>query len=348
MSSPPSLAEIEAHLDHLTKPPGSLGRLERLAARLCHILGTLQPETRPRRLCLFAGDHGVAAAGVTEWPSEVTGLMIANIVGGGAASSALAASSKTELEVIDVGSLSEPLAEVPGYLCRKVRSGTRDLTKDPALTIDEWRQAAGVGRERARSAADAGCRVVAAGEMGIGNTTPSACLAMLLADVPLEGAVGRGAGAGDETFARKQRIVRDAVERARRPLATRADNVDLETAIAAVGGLEIAAMAGFFTEAHRLGLAVVLDGVIATAAALAAERLVPGVRASLIAAHRGVEPAHGAMLDVLELEPMLDWELRLGEGTGALLLMPLLDAAAAMVREMATFGDLELAGPGTD
>ncbi|MEO1367361.1 MAG: nicotinate-nucleotide--dimethylbenzimidazole phosphoribosyltransferase, partial [Acidobacteriota bacterium] len=155
-------------------------------------------------------------------------------------------------------------------------------------------------------------------------------------------AVGRGAGAGDETFARKQRVVRDAVERARGPLARGGDSVDWEIAIASVGGLEIGAMAGFFIEAHRLGLAAVVDGVIATAAALAAERLCPGVRASLIAAHRGVEPAHGALLDVLELEPMLDWELRLGEGTGALLLMPLLDAAAAMVRDMATFDDLDI------
>ncbi|MEM8997224.1 MAG: nicotinate-nucleotide--dimethylbenzimidazole phosphoribosyltransferase, partial [Acidobacteriota bacterium] len=139
MSHPPSLPEIEAYLDRLTKPPGSLGRLERLAARLCHILGTLRPETRPRRLCHFAGDHGVATAGVTAWPQAVTGSMIANIVAGGAASSALAAAFETDLEVVDVGAVSDPLAPVDGYLCRKVRAGTRDLSKGPALEIDEWR-----------------------------------------------------------------------------------------------------------------------------------------------------------------------------------------------------------------
>ena len=342
-SERPSLEEIRAHLDNLTKPPGSLGRLERLAERLCQVQGTLEPAGGPRRLVLFAADHGVLSEGVSAWPAEVTALMIRNIVGGGAASSVLAAASDTGIEVVDVGSLSPALEpaddDVCHYLCRKVRAGSRNLACEPALEVPEWRAAFEVGAERADAARDAGCRVVAAGEMGIGNTTPASCLAALLVGVPVEEAVGRGAGADDETLERKKQVVCRALERVRPGLES-----DAEAAIAAVGGLEIAAMAGFYATAASAGLTVVLDGFIATAAALAAERLGPGTAKALIAAHRSAEPAHGAMLDALGLEPTLEWDLRLGEGTGALLLMPMLDAAAAMVGRMATFDQLGIGG----
>lgn len=322
--------EIARHLDALTKPPGSLGRLEELAARLCFVQQTLAPKTRPRRLILFAADHGVVAEGVSAWPSEVTGLMIRNILSGGAASSALARATDTELLLVDVGAVSDPLPEQPGYVIAKVRSGTRNLAREPALTVAEFDRAWDVGAAQARNAAADGVRVVAAGEMGIGNTTAAACLAVLLAGVPVERAVGRGAGADDATLARKRAVVE---------LATRAQAAPVEKgAIAAVSGLEIAAIAGFFATASAAGLTVVLDGFIATAAALVAEKLAPGTRANLIAAHRSAEPGHEPMLAALELAPLLDnWQMRLGEGTGALLAMPLLDAAAAMVRDMATF-----------
>lgn len=328
-----TLDEIVRHLDGLTKPPGSLGRLEELAARLCLIQQSLAPKTRPRRLVLFAADHGVVAEGVSAWPSEVTGLMVRNIVSGGAASSVLARSADTDLVLVDVGVACEPLRPQPGYVMARVRPGTRNLARGPALTADEFDQAWEVGAAQARLAAADGMRVVAAGEMGIGNTTAAACLAVLLAGVPVEHAVGRGAGADDATLARKREVV-EAATRHLRP----ADAPATKAAVAAVGGLEVAAMAGFYAAAAAAGLTIVLDGFIATSAALVAEALAPGTRSALIAAHRSAEPGHEPTLTALGLTPFLDtWQLRLGEGTGALLALPLLDAAAAIVRDMATF-----------
>ena len=324
--------EVQAHLNALTKPSGSLGRLEELAARLCLIQGTLEPAAAPRKLVLFAADHGVVAEGVSAWPSEVTALMIQNIYRGGAASSVLARATSTRLELVDVGSEASALEPTDHYLCAKIRPGSRNLAHEPALTREEWQTAVEIGRERARSAVAEGMKVVAAGEMGIGNTTPACCLATLLADLPPESAVGRGAGADDATLRRKKQVVKAAVEVARRELDS-----DPVAAMARVAGYEIVAMAGFYLAACEAGLTVVLDGLIATAAALVAERLAPGTASSLIAAHRSAEPAHGRMLEFLGLRPMLEWDLRLGEGTGALLLMPMLDAAAALVTEMATF-----------
>jgi len=335
-------ADVRRHLDSLTKPPGSLGRLEALAVRLCVAQQTLAPRTQPRRAVLFAADHGVVAEGVTAWPAEVTTLMVRNIVAGGAASSVLARSTGTDLRVVDVGTLGPPLAESAGYACRRVRAGSRNLAREPALSPGEFDQAAAVGREEAAAAARDGAVVVAAGEMGIGNSTPAACLTALLAGVPAGAAVGRGAGADDPTLARKRAVVARAVDAARGRLAA-----DPAAAVAAVAGPEIAAMAGFFQGAAELGLTVVLDGFIATAAALAAERLRPGTAGAMIAAHRSAEPGHAAALAGLGLEPFLDtWDMRLGEATGALLLMPLLDAAAAVVTGMATFASAGIAAGG--
>jgi nicotinate-nucleotide--dimethylbenzimidazole phosphoribosyltransferase len=327
------LDKIAQHLDSLTKPPGSLGRLEELAARLCQVQQSLRPATRPRRLLVFAGDHGVVAEGVTAWPSDVTGLMIKNILSGGAACSVLARTTETELVLVDVGAQSMPLSPQAGYVVAKIRRGTRNLAREPALNAEEFEQAWEVGAAQARQAAAEGMRVVAAGDMGIGNTTPASCLAVLLAGVTVNEAVGRGAGADDATLVRKRAVVEAAVQRIRPN-----SDVDPKAAIAAVNGLEIAAMAGFFATAAKAGLTVVLDGFIATSAALVAEALVPETRQSMIAAHCSAEPGHKKMLATLELTPFLDtWQLRLGEGTGALLLMPLLDAAASVVCDMATF-----------
>jgi nicotinate-nucleotide--dimethylbenzimidazole phosphoribosyltransferase len=335
-------AAVRRHLDRLTKPPGSLGRLEDLAVRLCDIQQTLAPKTQPRRLVLFAADHGVVAEGVTAWPAAVTHQMVQNIVAGGAASSVLARATGTDLRLIDVGTLGPDLGPAQGYACHKVLAGSRNLAAGPALTTSEFERAAEVGREQARAAAADGMRVVAAGEMGIGNSTPASCLTALLAEVPVETVVGRGAGADDATLIRKRSVVAAAVA-SHRP-ALEGDRLgcacreDVLAAIAALGGLEIAAMAGFFMTAADHGLTVVLDGFIATAAALVAERLRPGTAHVMIAAHRSAEPGHGAALGRLGLEPFLDtWGMRLGEGTGALLLLPLLAAAAVIVGDMATF-----------
>ena len=327
------------HLDRLAKPPGSLGRLEDLAARLGAIQGTLMPRTRPRRLVLFAADHGVAVEGVTMWPSAVTGVMIGSILRGGAACSVLAASFDVDLKLVDVGVQADPHPERPGYRVARVGPGTANLAHGPAMTRAEFDQALAIGREEAHKASADGMAVVAAGELGIGNTTAASCLAVVLGGVPLDQAVGRGAGADDATLDRKRQVVARATERVL--TLFKADPIG---AIAAVAGFEIVAMAGFFRAAHRLGLTIVLDGMIATAAALIAETLEPGTAGSMIAAHLSAEPAHAAMLAHLNLDPLLhDWQLRLGEGTGALLALPLLDAAAAVIGGMDTMDDLGIA-----
>lgn len=354
MSSPiVDSAAVRARLDALAKPPGSLGRLEDLAVRLCVAQGRLDPVTRPRRAVLFAGDHGVVASGVSAWPSAVTSAMIDAIRAGRASSSALARATDTDFVLVDVGSLVDrsdvPVEraddpEHPGFRFRDARvgAGTRDLSREPATTVEELRAAFAVGADEARRAHADGVRLVATGEMGIGNTTPATCLAALLTGRDAAALVGPGAGADDATLANKRAIVRGAVERAR-------DVADEERAIAALSGHELNAMAGFLAESSRLGMSALLDGVIATAAALVAERLAPGSRARWIAAHRSTEPAHAALLDALALEPLLDWNLRLGEGSGALLAMPLCDAAAALVRDVATLEELGFgAGPPAD
>ena len=255
-------AAVQAHLDSLCKPPGSLGRLEFVAAELCRIQRTLAPETRPRRAVVFAADHGVIASGVSAWPAAVTALMLDAIRGGGAASAVLAREFSADLHVVDVGTLGGG----------SVRAGSRDLSRGPALTPGEFEAAMTVGAGEADAAAHAGARLVVGGEMGIGNTTPASCVTALLCGRDAGAVVGRGAGADDATLARKIRVVADAVARERPRLGA-----DPLGAVAAVAGLEIAALAGFFTRAAELGLVIVLDGFVATAGLLIAERLTPGV-----------------------------------------------------------------------
>lgn len=329
--------DIQNHLDQLTKPPRSLARLEDLAARLAKMQQTLSPVTKPRRMVLFAGDHGVVNSGVSAWPSDVTALMVANILGGGAASSVLAKQFDAELKLINVGVSGDIPAEANRsdsitYRDAAIRKGSRDLSLEPAMSVEEFERAWQVGVEEALLAANDGIKVLSCGEMGIGNTTPAACLASLLAKVPIEYAVGRGAGADNDVLLQKRRIVETALEKA--------TNLEEKEAIASVSGFEIVAMAGLMAAAARLKLTVILDGYVTTAAALIAERLQPGTAENLIAAHLSAEPGHRLALSHLKLQPFLEWEMRLGEGTGALLLMPLLDAAAAMMTQMATFADL--------
>ncbi len=327
--------QILAHLASLAKPPGSLGRLEELAARLAFIQQTLAPRTKPRRTVLFAADHGVVAEGVSAWPSEVTRLMVQTIANGQAASSVLAASTGTELRLIDVGTIGPLSPEGPVLRNRRVREGTRNLAKEPALTIDEFCEAWAVGEAQTAEAIADGIFIVAAGEMGIGNTTSASGLIALLTGNAAEDVVGPGAGSSQSVIARKLEVVRDAVQKARPFLDS-----EPELATASVCGLEIAAMAGFYRAASVGGLTIVLDGFIATAAALIAERLHPGTARAMIAAHRSAEPGHGFALNHLGLVPILDnWAMRLGEGSGAILLMPMLDAAAAIL-QMATLQDV--------
>jgi nicotinate-nucleotide--dimethylbenzimidazole phosphoribosyltransferase len=344
-------APIRTRLDSLAKPPGSLGRLEQLAERLCRIQRTLVPSVERRRLIVFAADHGVVAEGVSAWPAAVTRLVVRAMVSGQAASSVLARSAGARMRVVDVGMLEGAAIEASRdshieFLCRPVRFGTRNLAREPALTGDEFRAAWGVGVAEARLAARDGDRLVVGGEAGIGNTTSAAILARLLADVPAEFATGRGAGADDMVLARKREVVELAQAHARNKL-----EADPETAIAGVCGLELAALAGCFAETARSGGVVLLDGYLTGAAALVAERLSPGTRDACIASHCSAEPGHPHVLAALGLVPLLDgWEMRLGEGTGALVALPLLDAAVAMITHMATLADLGVVtrSPGED
>ncbi|WP_419815714.1 nicotinate-nucleotide--dimethylbenzimidazole phosphoribosyltransferase [Glacieibacterium sp.] len=322
-----------ARLDALAKPHRSLGRLEMLAARLATIQRRLDPVTRPRRIVLFAADHGVTAQGVSAWPSAVTGLMMATIIAGRATSSALARAHDCDLRLVDVGAVSPPKPPHPDfYVAAPVAPGTADLSLRPAMTAAQFETAWAVGADEARLAA-AGHAVLIAGEMGIGNTTAAACLTALLADIPVDIAVGRGAGADDAMLAVKAGIVAAAVARARM-------EAEAQTAIAAVAGFEIVAMAGFFAAGAAAGATLLLDGYVATAAALIAERLAPGTARSMIAAHLSAEPGHAAALAALGLEPLLDWGMRLGEGTGALVALPMLDSAAALLSDVALLSDL--------
>lgn len=327
---------IGAHLDALAKPRGSLGRLERIAARLALTQQTLSPETRPRSIAIFAGDHGVVESSVSAWPSVVTTAMMRTIASGRASSSALASAAGCDLRLIDVGSMTPLAPPLPDFVmdCR-IASGSADLAFDPAMTIAQFDAAWAVGAAEANATIERGCRVVIAGEMGIGNTTPAACLTMLLANVDASTATGMGAGVDEPTRVHKQRIVAEAVAR-EGPY----DPDNPKRAIAALCGFEIAAMAGYYAAAAKAGVTILLDGYVTTAAALIAERLSPGAVNSMIAAHLSAEPGHRMALVALELEPILEWEMRLGEGTGALTALALLDSAAALLRDVATLAEV--------
>ena len=324
-------AAAAALQDRLTKPRGALGRLESLGTQLAAIAGTCPPPLpRPAAVAVFAADHGVVAQGVTPWPGEVTAQMVLNLAGGGAAINVLARQCGATVTVVDVG-VATPLPDDlgPAVLRRPIRAGTADMTLGPAMSVAECGRALDVGAEVAAALVAGGARALVTGEMGIGNTTAAAALIAALLDRPAAGVTGRGTGVGDAGLAHKVAVVERAV-------ALHHGQGPLET-LAAVGGLEIAALAGFIVAGAAAGVPVVVDGVIADAALLAAERLVPGVAARCIAGHRSTEPGAAAVLDALGLEPVLDLGLRLGEGSGACLALPILEAAARVLNEMATF-----------
>lgn len=324
----------EQHHLRLTKPPGSLGRLEALGAHLAGIAGAVPPPVpRPAVVAVFAGDHGVHAQGVSPWPQEVTAQMVGNFLAGGAAINVLARQAGARVVVVDVGVASD-LPEGPDLLVRKVRAGTADLAAGPAMTIADARRALDVGAETAARLVGGGARCLVTGDMGIANTTPAAALIAALTDHPAAAVTGRGTGIDDRRLQRKTAVVGDAAARARRR-----HGADALAILAEVGGLEHAALAGFVAGAAALQVPVVIDGVIAASALLVASRLVPGVEHRVIAGHRSVEPGASVVLDELRLTPVIDLDLRLGEGTGAALALPLVEAAARLMAEMATFDE---------
>jgi nicotinate-nucleotide--dimethylbenzimidazole phosphoribosyltransferase len=320
---------VRAHLDALAKPRGAMGRLETLATELALTQRRVNARTTPRRAVLFAGDHGCVGEGVSAWPSAVTQMMVATILSGQATSNALATAADCPLRLVDVGMMGPRV--VGGNFFRDARVGDGSaplgLGQGPALTLPQFEAAWAVGASEAEAAIDDGAVLLIAGEMGIGNTTPAACLTVLLAGIDPDAAVGRGAGADDAVLASKRAVVAAACARA-------AAEPDLRRAIAGVAGYEIAAMAGFYAAGAARGATLLLDGYVATAAALIAQALVPGSAKAMIAAHRSAEPGHGAALAALGLTPLLDWEMRLGEGSGALVALPLLDAAAALLNDV--------------
>ncbi|MEU7014766.1 nicotinate-nucleotide--dimethylbenzimidazole phosphoribosyltransferase [Streptomyces sp. NPDC046385] len=326
-----ALGEAWERQKRMTKPAGALGMLEIIAAQLSGLSRTCPPPIpEPAAVAIFAGDHGVHAQGVTAWPQEVTGQMVANFLGGGAVCNAFANQVGAEVCVIDVGVASE-LPSTPGLLPRKVRAGTADFTIGQAMTHDEVIAAIEVGIETARDLVAAGNKALLTGEMGIANTTASAALISVYTGVDPTEVTGRGTGINDEMHARKVDVVRRALD------LHKPDPADPIGVLAAVGGLEHAALVGLILGAASLRTPVILDGVSTGAAALVARAIAPESLAACIAGHRSAEPGHVAALNKLGLRPLVDLDLRLGEGTGALLALPLVQSAARAMHEVATF-----------
>ncbi|MFD4244583.1 nicotinate-nucleotide--dimethylbenzimidazole phosphoribosyltransferase [Streptomyces sp. NPDC058525] len=326
-----ALGEAWERQKRMTKPAGALGMLEIISAQLSGLSRVCPPPIpEPAAVAIFAGDHGVHAQGVTPWPQEVTTQMVANFLGGGAVCNAFANQVGAEVCVIDVG-VAGDLPSTPGLLPRKVRPGTADLSTGPAMTREEAVAAIEVGIETARDLVAAGNKALLTGEMGIANTTVSAALISVFTGVDPAEVTGRGTGINDETHARKVDVVRRALD------LHQPDPADPIGVLAAIGGLEHAAIVGLLLGGASLRTPVILDGVSAGAAALVARAIAPEALSACIAGHRSAEPGHVAALNKLGLRPLVDLDLRLGEGTGALLALPLVQSAARAMHEVATF-----------
>ena len=392
---------IRQAIDAKTKPPGSLGRVEALAARIARIQGTLTPRLRRCRLTLFAGDHGVASEGVSAYPQAVTRQMVANFLAGGAAANVFARANGVEIAVVDAGVAGDPL-DAPGLVSRRIAPGTRNLAIEPAMTREQYETALRAGAELdagrgTEASAEAGVRTedeseagagpetrtaaeartgngaslgarpgdgtigeaeahaeahagaglgdrdgtwfdaAAFGEMGIANTSSATLIAHKLIGAPLDALTGRGTGLDDDGLARKLRVLARAADRT-------ANRLEPGDALREYGGFEIAMMAGAMIGAAHTRAVVIVDGFIASAAALAAVRLAPALTDYLVFAHRSAEPGHDVVLDALGASPLLDLGMRLGEGTGALLAWPILRSAAAMLSNMASFESAGVSG----
>ena len=357
---------IRRAIDAKTKPPGSLGVVETLAARIARIQGTLAPRLRRCRLTLFAADHGIACEGVSAYPQAVTRQMVANFLAGGAAASVFARTNAVELQVVDAGVAGDPL-DAPGLVSRRIAPGTRNFAVEPAMTREQYDTALRAGAElgakaggrnttdtqgdtigeseahaeangRAGTGDGTGIDAAAFGEMGIANTSSATLLTHKLTGAPLDALTGRGTGLDDDGLARKLQVL----ERAAARTPARLEPGD---ALREYGGFEIVMMAGAMIGAARADAVVIVDGFIASAAALAANGLAPALRDYLVFAHRSAEPGHEAVLDALGASPLLDLGMRLGEGTGALLAWPILRSAAAMLSDMASFESAGVSGP---
>jgi nicotinate-nucleotide--dimethylbenzimidazole phosphoribosyltransferase len=330
------IEQARARQLQLTKPPGSLGRLEEIANRMAAIQVTLSPSVERPRIILFAADHGVCEEGVNPYPQAVTAQMVANFLRGGAAINALANASGTELEIVDAG-VAHAIPEKRGLLCRAIARGTRNFCREPAMTREHAAAAMAIGIEMADRAAADGCTLLGIGEMGIANTTAASALAAALTGLDPASVIGRGTGADDECMARKRSAAERALEL---HLGHIHEPLDF---LMRLGGFEIGAMCGLCLGAAANRCAVLVDGFIATAAAVLAVRFSAPVRDYLIPAHRSTEPGHAPLLESIGDRPLLDLEMRLGEGTGAALAVPIVRAAVAAFTSMATFASAGVA-----
>ena len=314
----------------LTKPPGSLGRLEVLGATLAAMQKTQHPQLKRVQITVFAADHGVVAEGVSAYPQAVTAEMVRNFARGGAAISVLAQEWQARLEVVNVGTV-RALEALPDVLDRRLGPGTANFTRDPAMTSDQLHKALAVGYETAERAADQKVQLFIGGDMGIGNTTSATALSCALLTMPATSLTGAGTGLNAAGMAHKARVITMAL--------TRYQNNEPLEALRCVGGFEIAALTGAYLRCGQLRIPVLIDGFITTVAALIALRLQPRLAPWLFYAHRSTEPAHRHLLEAIKAEPLLDLEMRLGEGSGAAVALPLLRAAAALHARMATFAE---------
>jgi len=328
-------AGIEAHLDNLTKPPKSLGRLEELAFQYCLATDTTKPVLGKKRICCFAGDHGVADDGVSAFPKSVTPQMVLNMLAGGAAINVLTRHADIELLVIDMG-VDDPLAGAEGLIRKKIANGTASIARGPAMTIEQARQAIQTGMELAKQASDDNVSLLGTGEMGIANTTPAAALFAAYLDCSPSTVTGRGTGIDDSRLAHKCQVIETA-------LAVNASNLrDPVATLAALGGFEIAGICGLILGAAAQRIPVVVDGFISTAGALAACRITPAVKDYLFFSHLSREQGHRIVMEKLQIRPVLDLDMRLGEGTGAALAIPVIEAAIKIYNEMATFDSAQV------
>ncbi len=332
---PVSKEHLEAgwkRLDDLTKPKRSLGLLEELAARYCAIRRCVSPGITGKAVFVFAGDHGVVNEGVSAYPQEVTALMVKTFLAGGAGINVLARCAGAEVRVVDIG-MANPLPEAPGLIQRSVRRGTGNILREPAMSREEADKAIDVGVEMALSANEKGISIIATGDMGIGNTTPSSALLAALLPAEARDVTCRGTGLDDAGLTHKIRVIESALERAS------GDLYDPVSALAAVGGLEIAGICGLCLGGAFHQMAVLVDGFISSAGALAAMRINPAVRDYLIFSHHSVERGHRIFFEREDLRPVLDLDMRLGEGTGAALAMQILESGVRVLNEMSTFAD---------
>ena len=324
------------HQLQLTKPPGSLGQLEDIAVRLSAMQATNKPKLEQININIFAADHGVVSAGVSAFPQEVTVQMVANFSAGGAAISVLANSLNADLEVVDVGTLNDP-GTLPGVISRRAGAGTANLFEQDAMSIEQLNCAMDAGREAVMRAYDKQADLFIGGDMGIGNTTPAAAIACALLNADPVALAGPGTGLDSAGVSHKAKVIQTALDRYQG-----LDKNPLET-LRCLGGFEIAALVGAYISCAQQGLPALVDGYITTAAALVAVSLQPEVKHWLLFSHRSAEPGHKAMLDALEVAPLLDLGMRLGEGSGAATAVPLLRLACDLHNGMATFADAGVA-----